>query len=393
MSQQDEPPPNPPAELELAHRQAIKYGQDLARIYMAEKTKREQLEVAYQALTAVFASTPDGLVVLNNAYRIQQANAAFGRLVEMELKATVGKSINEVLNSPELRTALENLAADDSAPGEVELTVTTPVKRSLLANIAKLQAGRLHGWIVVLHDQTRRKRLEHQKNEFINIASHELRTPLGAVIGYGELLKDSLSGKPVGDESHEYLDALARGAFRLKNIIDELIQFAEINQGEVPAQSLTAFYLPNLIDDVILDLQQLANEKRVDLRNETQGQTIQVSVDHNLLRAAIYQLVLNAINFNKPDGYVSVKGENGRGPAGGQITVCVVDTGIGIAQTDLEIIDRAFFQVEHPDTRRVGGLGLGLTIVQRALSLLGGTLTIESTLGSGTTVSFTIPIK
>src|SRR5690242_17615140 len=113
MNQQDEPPTDPASELELAHRQAVKYGQDLARIYMAEKAKREQLEVAYQALSAVFASTPDGLVVLDNAFQIQRANAAFGRLVEIPLEATVGQPIDVVLKSTELRAALENFATND----------------------------------------------------------------------------------------------------------------------------------------------------------------------------------------------------------------------------------------------------------------------------------------
>src|SRR5690242_4057216 len=97
MSQHDEPPTNPASELELAHQQAVKYGQDLARVYRAEKTKREQLEVAYQALSAVFASTPDGLVVLDNALKIQRANAAFGRLVEIAPEGTVGRPIDAVL--------------------------------------------------------------------------------------------------------------------------------------------------------------------------------------------------------------------------------------------------------------------------------------------------------
>ncbi len=393
MSQHDEPSSDPPSELDLAQRQVIKYGQDLARVYLAEKTKREQLEVAYQALSAIFGSTPDGLVVLDNDFQIQQANAAFGRLVEMPTQMTVGRGINEVLMSPQLRPALDNLTSNETAPGEIELSVTLPVKRSLLANIARLQAGRLRGWIIVLHDQTARKRLEYQKNEFISIASHELRTPLGAVIGYGELLKDSLSGKLDGDVSHEYLESLIRGADRLNNVVSELIAFAEMNQGDLPAYGLKVFNLPDLIDDVALDLQQLARDKSVDINNAARGWDIQIATDQSLLRAAVYQLVLNGINFNKPDGSVRIEIEEVHAPAGRQIAIHVIDSGIGIAQADLEAISRPFFQVEQPDTRSVGGLGLGLSIVQRALSLLGGTLSIESTLGEGSVFSLTVPAQ
>src|SRR5262245_17292227 len=186
----DSPSENLP-ELELSRQQALKYGQDLARIYVAEKAKREQLEIANQLLSAIFASTPEGLVVLNDDLVIEQANDVFAKLVEMTTDAVVGRPINEVLFSEQLAGVLYLLASDETAPHDVELTITQPVKRSLLAKIARLRTGSLQGWIIVLHDQTAQKRLEYQKNEFVSIAAHELRTPLVAILGYSELLIDS----------------------------------------------------------------------------------------------------------------------------------------------------------------------------------------------------------
>src|SRR5215813_7617439 len=94
-------------EAELATRQALQYGKDLARIYVAEKAKREKLEVAYQALGAIFASTPDGLIVLNDSLVIQQANTAFEKLVDAAPQSLIGMSLGSVLDAPELIPALE----------------------------------------------------------------------------------------------------------------------------------------------------------------------------------------------------------------------------------------------------------------------------------------------
>src|SRR5581483_8081786 len=379
----------PSGDLELAHRQALKYGQDLARVYVAEKAKREELEVAYQVLSAIFASTPDGLVVLDDQYNITQANTAFVQLVEMTLQELVGRAINDILLTEELLPALEYLAADSSAPSEVDLTLTRPVKRSLHANIARLQSGRLRGWIIAVRDETRRKRMEHQKVEFINIAAHELRTPLGAVLGYSELLRDSnAETNNLTADQKEYLDAILRGGQRLNNIVMELVQFADLTQGDIRPHEIVEFVLSELINSTADELRQAATDKRIALKIDADP-LIKMRADSAWLRSALYQLILNVINFTLPGGEIRIKAEEEQN----QVILRVSDNGIGIPKPDLETIFRPFFQVEGHDTRRVGGLGLGLSIARRAVTQLGGTISVDSTLNVGTTFTLELPTQ
>ncbi len=379
----------PSGDLELAHRQALKYGQDLARVYVAEKAKREELEVAYQVLSAIFASTPDGLVVLDDQYNITQANTAFVQLVEMTLQELVGRAINDILLTEELLPALEYLAADSSAPSEVDLTLTRPVKRSLHANIARLQSGRLRGWIIAVRDETRRKRMEHQKVEFINIAAHELRTPLGAVLGYSELLRDSnAETNNLTADQKEYLGAILRGGQRLNNIVMELVQFADLTQGDIRPHEIVEFVLSELINSTADELRQAATDKRIALKIDADP-LIKMRADSAWLRSALYQLILNAINFTLPGGEIRIKAEEEQN----QVILRVSDNGIGIPKPDLETIFRPFFQVEGHDTRRVGGLGLGLSIARRAVTQLGGTISVDSTLNVGTTFTLELPTQ
>ena len=377
------------SQLKLARQQALKYGQDLARVYVAEKTKREELEIAYQALSAIFASTPDSLIVLDDAFVIQQVNPAFEHLVEQTTEAVVGQPVSDVLASYELLRTLQRHAIDETTPSQVEITITQPTHSSLLINIARLKAGSTRGWIVVLHDQTRLKRMENQKAEFINIASHELRTPLTAMMGYSQLLLDEWQDNPGGiDPAHmNYLESIARGGTRLKGIIDEIVEFASLNRGDVQPSGIVTFRLPDLIDGVVSQLRSHADTKQVALRILADDPDLEMMANAALLKTALNQLVLNGINFNQPGGAVTIE----IAAEQKQVRLYIRDTGVGIPQAELDTIFQPFFQVEDHNTRSVDGLGLGLPIVRRAIELLGGAVSVESSLGEGTSFTILLP--
>ncbi len=377
-------------ELKLAREQALKYGKDLAQIYVAEKARREELEIAYQALSAVFASTPDSLLVLTDDLLIQQANHTFGQLIELPAEWLIGRPIGEVLHSYELLHALNRLANDAQAPTQLEFTLLEPIKRSMRVNIARLSAGETHGWIVVLHDQSRLKRLANQKAEFINIASHELRTPLTALMGFSQVLRDEFDepGVVITDDHRSYLDAIIRGSVRLNRTINELIQFARLNGSDVQPTGIVSIRLRELINDVAAEFGAQALRKGVSIDIQV-DEALSLTVDEALLRMVLNQLILNAVAFNKTNGTLQIESALSKG----QLQLQVRDTGIGIPQAELETIFEPFFQVEDHDTRRVDGLGMGLPLVRRSVELMEGQISVESKLGVGTTFTLTLPLR
>ncbi len=375
-------------ELPPLHNQPATVQRDLTRIYAAERARREELELAHQALSAIFANTPDGLVVLDNAGIIQQANPAFCQWFGSSPEVLVGQPIAEILHSDQLLKAITQLATDVAAPTRVELTLVYPVKRVLLAHIAQLKAGHIEGWIINFHDQSMRRRLEHQKMEFINIAAHELRTPLAAVIGFAELLQYHLAGQlSVTDE--ECLNGVLNAAQRLKNIINELIDFAHLNQGDLSSRGVHEFPLANLVADVFAEVQERANRYQVCLDMQGVDPAIHMVVDATLLRSALIQLVLNGISFNRTGGSVAIAAET----HANQVTISITDTGIGIDPAQIDAIFQPFYQIEDYHIRRVGGLGLGLSIASRSVAQLGGTLTITNTSSAGTTLQLSLPLR
>jgi adenylate cyclase len=168
------------SEIEQAYRQAALYARDLARVYAEEKARREELESAHQLLSAVYKSVPGGLVVLDDAFAIEQANPEFLRLVEMSAEEITGRPLTEVLLAEELHTILMKLQSGEPIPDLIELSVIQPVRdssapgvaaferRSFLMTVSRLDSKTLPGWVMVLLDQTARKRLYDAFGRYVN---------------------------------------------------------------------------------------------------------------------------------------------------------------------------------------------------------------------------------
>ncbi|MBN1119626.1 MAG: GAF domain-containing protein [Anaerolineae bacterium] len=152
--------PDAPSEAEQAYQQALEYGKDLARVYVAEQTRRKEVEAANQLLSAVFTSTPDGLAVLNEALVVRQANPTFGEFFKTTPEQLIGESLHSLPIADGLLPLLERLRSAPSEHAEAELILGQPEWRSLLATAARLETPHLQGWVIVLHDQTERKRAQ-----------------------------------------------------------------------------------------------------------------------------------------------------------------------------------------------------------------------------------------
>ncbi|MBN1284179.1 MAG: HD domain-containing protein [Anaerolineae bacterium] len=370
---------------ELAHQQALRFAKDLAEIFKIEKARREELQDAYQQLQAVFAGTPAGLVVLDDSYVVQRANAMFCRWVEAEPDAVHGRPIADVLATDDL---VEAIKVPGGPPDQVEVSVTRPVPRVFVAHIARLASRRAPGWIVVMQDHSERRRLEYQKSEFINIAAHELRTPMSPILGYALILLEDLRGQ-IDEPYWSFLEGVYTGASRLQRRIDELVAFANMSRGNLWTHGASALRLAPLVEDIFYEMQDAAAEKGVSLEMHCPDPALALQVDVAPLRIVLNQLLSNGIKFNKEGGYVRVEAEQ----EGDATIIRVVDNGIGMPQAELEEIFQMFFQVEDHRIRHVGGLGLGLPLVQYAVSQLSGKLAVDTSLGGGTTFTLRLPTQ
>jgi len=223
------------------------------------------------------------------------------------------------------------------------------------------------------------------KSEFLANMSHELRTPLNAVLGYTELISDSIYGE-VPEKIREVIARIDQSGRHLLGLINDVLDLSKIEAGQLTL-SLADYSMKDLVQTVLVAMESLAAEKKLALKVDVGADLPRGRGDERRLSQVLLNLVGNALKFTET-GDVRVKA----GLHDGQFRVAVADTGPGISAADQERIFEAFQQVDSSLTRKKGGTGLGLAIARRIVELHGGRLWVESAPGKGSTFSFTVPV-
>jgi len=227
----------------------------------------------------------------------------------------------------------------------------------------------------------------YAKSQFLAIMSHELRTPMNGVLGYAQLLEmTDLTG-----EQRKYLATLKRSGENLTLLIRDILELSRIVDGKLMLEQ-TEFGLLSCIAQVVASQRPHADAKCLDFICTVSPDVPDVLVGDPLrLRQILLNLLKNAIKFTAA-GRVSVTASvKERQSTTMILELTVRDTGIGIAPDKLGVIFDPFIQVDGSDTRRYGGAGLGLTLCQRLVELMGGTIHVESSVGHGTLFQLLIP--
>ncbi|HEV8586970.1 MAG TPA: ATP-binding protein [Methylomirabilota bacterium] len=231
------------------------------------------------------------------------------------------------------------------------------------------------------------RRLDELKSEFLAMVSHELRTPLTAIVGYSRLLLRQAHGT-LTPKQLEHQEAIFRGAQRLSDLINDLLDVSRLEAGRV---ELTPhpLNLSQIVEQVGAVVSVAAQARRIRLRTILPPTLPAVQADASRLQQILVNLVGNAVKFSTPGGEVRLLAGRHRE----QVWVAVEDDGVGIAKDDLARIWDPFYQVEAPMRRRHGGSGLGLAIVRRLVELHGGVVRAESEgEGRGSRFTFTLPV-
>jgi two-component system, OmpR family, phosphate regulon sensor histidine kinase PhoR len=337
-------------------------------------------------LEAVLASMVEGVLAFDRDERLLNLNAAAGRLLSIDPHQARGRSLPEAVRNSQLQQLVTKALASE-APVEGDLLISGAEERSLQAIAATLRnaEGSRIGVLVVLHDVTRLLRLESLRREFVANVSHELKTPITLLQGFIETLQGGALNKP--EDAQRFLDIMAKHAERLNAIIEDLLSLSRIEQDAERGQIvLEEGDLCEVLTSARNLCQAAADAKRIRLEAVCPA-GLRARVNSRLLEQALVNLIDNAIKYSDPGTVVRLEGM----AAGSEIVLAVQDQGPGIEAEHLPRLFERFYRVDKSRSRDAGGSGLGLAIVKHIVQAHGGTATVESKPGEGSTFSLHLP--
>ena len=234
-----------------------------------------------------------------------------------------------------------------------------------------------------LNDELRRANV--LKSQFLSTMSHELRTPLTSIIGFGSLLLRGRKGESMSERQRDNIERILSSARNLVTLINDILDLSRIEAGRLDIFRREVD-LRELLEALRAGIEPQARSKGLYVRVEVDPDLDRVITDRDRLRQVLVNLVGNAVKFTSQGG-VTVHATR----AVNAITITFQDTGAGIPLDQQERIFDEFYQADQSNTRTAGGTGLGLTISRRLTALLGGRLTLSSTLGAGSAFTIALP--
>ncbi len=223
------------------------------------------------------------------------------------------------------------------------------------------------------------------KSEFLANVSHELRTPLNAIIGFSEVLHERMFGE-INEKQAEYLEDIHSSGQHLLGLINDILNLSKIEAGRMDLE-LSRFDIGQALQQALVLVRGSATRQAVTLKLELGPDVNTWVADERKLKQIMLNLLSNAVKFTAEGGTVIVRAA--RTP--GRLEIAVADTGVGIAPDHLQIIFEAFRQVGADYLRKAEGTGLGLALTRKFVELHGGTVSVVSQLGEGSTFTISLP--
>lgn len=335
-----------------------------------------------QQLSTVLTTMADGVLIVDEANRVQLINPTAARLLDASEKRAVERSFAEVVRHHQLIELLQQCQAEGrEQTGAVELSPD----RFLQVSVTPFHENGGQGYVVLLHDLTAVRRLETVRRDFVSNISHELRTPLASLRAVVETLQDGALEDPPA--AQRFLRRAEEEVDALTHMVEELLELSRIESGQVPLK-LQQTAVTDLILPPLERLQTQAERGELNLIADIPSHLPFVQADAERIRQVMTNLLYNAIKFTPPGGKITVQAV--RQPV--EVIISVQDTGVGIPAADVPRIFERFYKLDQARTRGRGGTGLGLAIARHIVQAHNGRIWVRSREGKGSTFYFSLPL-
>ncbi len=346
------------------------------------------LDAQRDQLAAILDNMAGGVLIVGQEGRVQLINPAAASLLNTSRENALGRSVTQVLHHYELIELWQRCRERN------ESGVTIEVDRQgmfMQATICPLKIANSIGYLILLQDLTRIRRLETVRRDFISNISHELRTPLAGLKALVETLRDGALEDPPA--ARHFLERMEVEVDALTQMVEELLELARIESGRIPLR-MQSTTVEDIVRPVIERLMPQAERKALNWRIDLPADLPYVLADTQRVQQVVSNIIHNAIKFTPEGGHIWVSGEwlhideHGHGlpshiqppsdglAAGEWMLIAVRDTGIGIDPDDLPRIFERFYKADR--SRSSGGTGLGLAIARHIVQMHGGKIWASS---------------
>ena len=382
---------------------AVQAAVALERAALAEDLLRRRSD---ERITVLAQQASDVIAVLDADLTVQHQVASAHNFLRYEAGGLIGSRLVDVVHPDDVAAAdafFEAVAAHRGVGPEAEFRVRTGgdtwVPVEAVGNNLR-EDPRVAAIVVTIRDVSKRKALEdglkrqvaelqqldQLKSDLVSTVSHELRTPLSSLIGHVEMLGDGDLGDLTSDQRWA-VQAIDRNSQRLLSLIEDLLTLARIETGGF-GLTLAATDVAPLIEEVEAAIGPMAAARSVDLGFHVDPGVAPLMADRSGVERVLMNLLTNAVKFTPEQGTVRLRVASDETHA----TFSVSDTGIGMSAEDQERLFTRFFRSTTATSMAIQGTGLGLAIAKKIVDDHGGTIAVESVVGAGTTVTFTIPL-
>jgi len=344
----------------------------------------DEISEVKNRLEALLNNTVNGIVMIGTEGRLIYANPAAASLLGLR-DDSIGRKHVEVITTYELLNMIDEARTTMQAVKR-SIVLHTLGARTIEANVVPIRNEQITSQdiLLVLNDITEIKRLEKVRKDFIANVSHELKTPVATISGFSETLLDEGGKNP--ENVIEFTQIIYDEARRLSLLINDLLELSKLESDESNLNMQT-INLSQLVGENVDRMVKVARLKNISIQYNLPAKPIELISDKNSINQILLNLLDNAIKYSTDEGQIEVKLEE----LSDLVTIRISDSGIGIPEKEIPRIFERFYRVDKARSRKTGGTGLGLAIVKHLAENIGGQVTVTSTLGQGSTFSFTLP--
>jgi two-component system, OmpR family, phosphate regulon sensor histidine kinase PhoR len=337
--------------------------------------------------TAVLASMVEGVVAVDSEQRLLNINQAAAGMFGVDPAGAGNRPISTVIDNRMLHDfILRILGGRQAIDAEIVLDEGQKILQCQGTPLLDAQ-GNFIGALAVFHDQTRLRKLEDLRREFVSNVSHELKTPITTIKGFVETLLDGDLDEQ--EDTRKFLGIISKHSDRLNAIIDDLLSLSRIEREE---ESAGIELEPGGVGEVLLAAVQAcelkARDKNISLELTCDSE-LKARINPPLLEQAVVNLIGNAVKYSDPGGTVGIDAAS----VGQEVRIRVIDRGCGIPLAHHERIFERFYRVDKARSRNLGGTGLGLAIVKHIAVTHSGSVSVQSAPGKGSTFTLHLPVS